>query len=122
MYDTLKKEWSCESWLRSDSVNSEGAVTRDKAIRVFWCRRTGIWRVVCSNMVGSGMSLDEARRNWIKNLENAESYFNRIDFTKVSETIQGGPAARAIPKSITDLEKHPEIDHSKVTIVTKYKK
>jgi hypothetical protein len=122
MYDILVKEWAGESWLRSDSVNSEGAVTRDKTIRVLWCNRTGSCRVICANLIGTGRTLDEARRNWMHNLEKADFFQHRIDFTKVSQTIHGGPASRIIPDSILEMENNPEVDHSKVTVVTKYKK
>lgn len=85
MFDVLVKRWPFEKWHRSDALDMEGAVTDDKKIRVFWTK--GGWKVLSCGIVGTGESLEDARSNWIHRVESAFDFIERIDTTRVGETI-----------------------------------
>lgn len=85
MFDVLVKRWPSERWLRSDALDMEGAVTADKKIRVFWVKDG--WKVLSCGIVGTGDSLEDARNNWIHRVESAFDFIERIDTTRVGETV-----------------------------------
>lgn len=85
MFDVLTKKWPSEKWLRSDALDMEGAATEDRKIRVFWSN--GRWKVLASGIVGTGLDIDSARSNWIHKVESSVDLFERVDTTRVGETI-----------------------------------